>query len=78
VLLLLLRLLAGIHHAPLGQRNRLAQHIKVADVIGEYQNQRGIEICALLVAQPAMRLDNRASGFGKFERVDSAMIENLS
>jgi hypothetical protein len=60
VLLLLLRLLTGIHHAPLGQRNRLAQHIKLADVIGQYQNQHGIEICALLVAQPAMRLDNRA------------------
>jgi hypothetical protein len=59
LLLLLLRLLAGIHHAPLRQRNRLQQHIKIADVVGEDQNQRGIEIGALLVAQPAMRLDNR-------------------
>ena len=60
ILLLLLRLLAGIDHAPPSQRDRLAQHIEIADVIGEYQNQRRIEICALLVAEPAMCLDDRA------------------
>ena len=69
LLLLLLRLLAGIHHAPLRQRDRLPQHIEIADVIGEDQNQRGIEICALLVAEPAMRLDHRAKGVVGFWKI---------
>jgi hypothetical protein len=80
LLLLLLLLLAGIEHAPLGQRDRLAQHVEIADVIGEDQHQRRIEIGALLVAQAAMRLDDGAkasSGLAKFELVDSAMT-NLS
>src|SRR6185437_6705331 len=34
-LLLLLLLLARVEHAALGQRNRLAQHLDVADMIGE-------------------------------------------
>src|SRR5277367_996447 len=60
LLLLLLLLLAGVDHAPLGEFNRLAQHVEIADMIGEDQNQRGIEIGALFVAQAAMRLDDGA------------------
>ena len=37
LLLLLLRLLAGIRHTPLRQRNRLPQHIKVADMAGDVE-----------------------------------------
>ena len=68
VLLLLLLLLAGIEHPPLGKRDGLIKHGDVADVIGENQNERGIEIGALFVAQAAMRLDDGAKrivGFGK-------------
>ena len=68
MLLLLLLLLARIEHPPLGQRDRLAQHVEIADMIGENQNQRRIEIGALLVAQAAMRLDDgakRVVGLGK-------------
>jgi hypothetical protein len=62
LLLLLLLLLIGIDHAPLGERNRLAQHIDVTDVVGQDQHQRGVEFRALLVTQSAMRLDNSAKG----------------
>ena len=67
-LLLLLLLLARFEHPPLGERDRLAQHVDVADVIGENENQRGVEIGALFVAQAAMRLDDgakRVVGLGK-------------
>jgi hypothetical protein len=59
-LLLLLLLLAGGQHPPLRQRDRLAQHVKIADMIGQDQDQRGIEIGALFVVQSAMSLDNSA------------------
>ena len=58
--MLLLLLLAGIHHSPLRKRNRLAQHVDIADMVGENQNQRRIEIGALRVTQSAMRLDDGA------------------
>ena len=68
MLLLLLLLLARIEHPPLGERDGLVQHGDIADVVGEYQNQRRVEIGALLVVQAAMRLDDgakRVIGFGK-------------
>ena len=75
LLLLLLLLLAGIEHPPLGERDRLVQHVDIADVIGEHQNQRGVEIGALLVAQAAMRLDDGAEcvvGFGEIRSWSTA------
>ena len=62
LLLLLLLLLTGVGHAPLGKHDRLAQDVEVADMIGEDQHQRRVEIGALLVAQSAMRLDDGAKG----------------
>ena len=50
LLLLLLLLLAGIEHPPFGERDGLGQHRYVADMIGEHQNQRGVEIGALRIA----------------------------
>jgi len=58
--LLLLLLLAGIDHPPSRQGDRFAKHIEIADMIGKDQNQRRIEIGALLIAQSAMGLDDRA------------------
>src|SRR5260221_13333642 len=60
LLLLLLLLLACVDHPALGKRNRFAQHVEIADVIGENKNQRRIEIGALLVGQSVMRLDDGA------------------
>src|SRR5258708_12208453 len=69
-LLLLLRLLlARIHHPPLCQCNRLAQHVEIADVIGKDQNQRRIEIGALFVAQSAMRLDDGTKPVVRFCKI---------
>src|SRR5437588_5730700 len=59
-LLLLLLLLGGIEHPPLGECDRFVQHRDIADVIGKDEHQRRIEIRALLVAQAAMRLDDGA------------------
>jgi hypothetical protein len=59
-LLLLLLLLAGIGDPALGERQRLAKHIEIADVVGKNQHQRRIQIGALLVAQSTMRLDDGA------------------
>jgi hypothetical protein len=68
LLLLLLSLLALVHHLALRERNGLVQDADIADVIGENQNQRRVEIGALLVAQSAMRFDHspkRIIGFRK-------------
>jgi hypothetical protein len=62
LLLLLLLLLVGLDHAVPRERNRLAQHLDVADVIRQDQDQRGIEIRALLVVQAAMRFHDGAEG----------------
>jgi len=59
-LIVLLLLLACVHHSPLGERNRLAQHVEIADMVGENQNQGRIEIGALLITQSAMRFDDGA------------------
>ena len=50
ILLLLLLLLAAIHQPPLGQFDRFAQHLDIADMVGKHQHQRGVEIGALRVA----------------------------
>ena len=66
--MLLLLLLARIEHPPLGERDGLVEHGDIADVIGEHDNQRRVEIGAPLVAQAAMRLDDgakRVVGLGK-------------
>jgi hypothetical protein len=68
-LLLLLLLLTCVHHPPLRQRDRLAQHLEIADMIGKDQNQRRIEIGALLVTQSAMRLDDGAKGIIRFGEI---------
>src|ERR1700743_3814886 len=57
---LLLLLLLLIEYAAFRQRNRLAQNVDVADVVGENENQRGIEIGALRVAEAAMRFHDGA------------------
>jgi hypothetical protein len=47
----------------------------IADVIGEHENQRRVEIGALLVAQAAMRLDDgaeRVVGLGKIRSWSTA------
>src|SRR6202795_2070389 len=62
LLLLLLLLPACVQHPPFRQRDRLIQHVDVADVIGKDQHQRRIPIGARFVAQAAMRLDTRAPG----------------
>ena len=67
-MLLLLLLLARVEQPPLGERDGLVQNGDIADVVGEHENQRGVEIGALLVTQPAMRLDDgakRVVGLGK-------------
>jgi len=56
------RLLAGRPHPPLGQRNRLAQHVEIANMIGQNENQRRVEIGALRVAEAAMRFDDQPIG----------------
>jgi hypothetical protein len=68
-LLLLLLLLIGCHHAPFRQRDRLAQHADITDVVGEDLNQRRIEIGALRVAQAAMRLDDGAKRIVRFGEI---------
>jgi hypothetical protein len=60
LLLLLLLLLTCFNHPPFCQLDRLAQYIEIADMIGQDQNQRGVEIGALRIAQSAMRLDHGA------------------
>src|SRR5437588_12785266 len=60
LLLLLLLLLVGVGDSSFCQRERLAEHLEIADMIGKNENQRRVEIGALLVAQSAMRLDNGA------------------
>jgi len=68
LLLLLLLLLARFEHPPLCEPNRFIEHVKIADMIGENENQRRIEIGALLIAQAAMGLDDGAKcivGFGE-------------
>ena len=60
LLLLLLLLLARIQRPTLGERNRLTQHLDVADMIGEDQDQRGVEIGALFLGEAAMRFDDGA------------------
>src|SRR6266568_1531827 len=59
-LLLLLLLLARIRHSPPRKSDRLAQHVEIANMIGQNQNQRRVEIGALLVTQSAMRFDDGA------------------
>src|SRR6476620_3812968 len=51
LLLLLLRLLAGIDHPPFGERNGFMEHRDVTDMVGEHQHQRRIEVGALRPAQ---------------------------
>ena len=62
LLLPLLLLLRAVDHAALGERDRLAQHVDIADVVGEDQDQRRVEIGALRVGEAAMGLDDRAEG----------------
>src|SRR4051794_20763268 len=61
-LLLLLLLLACIEHAPFCQRDRFVKHVDVADMVGEHQYERRVEIGAFSFAQAAMRLDDGAEG----------------
>ena len=56
--MLLLLLLTRLEHPPPGKRDGLVQHVEIADVVGEHENQRRIEIGALFVAQAPMRLDD--------------------
>ncbi|MEY9477272.1 hypothetical protein ABH981_001485 [Bradyrhizobium ottawaense] len=76
-LLLLLLLLLTVDHAALGKLDRLTQHIDLADMVGEDQHQRRIEIGALLLGEPAMRASTMArkasSGRAKLELVDNGM-----
>jgi hypothetical protein len=58
-LLLLLLLLVGLQHPPFCEFDRLAQDFEIADVIGEDENQCGVEIGACLIAQSAMGLEDR-------------------
>jgi len=60
VLLLLLLLLVRLEQAPFGKRDRLAQNVDVADVIGQDQNQRRIKIGTLFVVEATMRFDDGA------------------
>jgi hypothetical protein len=53
LLLLLLLLIAG-QHPPLRQCDCLAQHLEIADMVGQDQDQRSIEIGALRVADAAI------------------------
>src|SRR3954468_11010070 len=62
LLLLLLLLLLAVDHAPLGEENRLPQHDDIADMVGEDQHQRRVEVRALLVGEATMRLHNGAKG----------------
>ena len=59
--MLLLLLLAGIDHPPLRKPDRFAQHGEIADMVGQNEHQRGIEIGALRVAQSTMRFDDGAA-----------------
>src|SRR5438105_10193316 len=69
LLLLLLLLLARVQHAPFSQCDRLLEHLDVADVIGEHQHQRGVEIGALGIAKASVRLDDGAEGVVGFCKV---------
>ncbi len=76
--MLLLLLLARVEHPPLGERDGLVKHGDIADVVGEHENQRRVEIGALFVAQAAMRLDDgakRVVRFRKIRTVDSAITK---
>jgi hypothetical protein len=78
VLLLLLLLLVRLEQAPFGKRDRLAQNVDVADVIGQDQNQRRIKIGTLFVVEATMRSTmarNASSGFTKFELAESGMTK---
>src|SRR5579863_1329810 len=68
-LLLLLLLLVSLQHPPFCQFDRLAQDFEIADVIGEDENQCGVEIGARLIAQSAMGLDDRAKSVVRFFKV---------
>ena len=47
------------------ERQCLAQNRKIADVIGENQDERGVELSALLVGEPPMGFDDEPiSGVG--------------
>ena len=46
LLLLLLLLLACVQHSPFRQCDRLIQYVEIADMIGQDQHQRGVEIGA--------------------------------
>jgi hypothetical protein len=61
-LLLLLLLLARFQHPSFCQFDGLTQHIEIADMVGKNENQRGVEIGALLVAQAAVGFDDGAKG----------------
>src|SRR5437763_13696333 len=69
LLLLLLWLLARFQHASSSQCDRFLEHLDVADVIGQHQHQRRIEIGALGVATASMRLDDCAARVAGFCRV---------
>ena len=60
--MLLLLLLACVKRAPLCQCDCFPEHLDVADMVGEHQHQRGVEIGAFGLAQAAMRLDDGAEG----------------
>ena len=55
----------------LGERDRLIEHGKIADVVGEDQHEPGVEVRRGFVAQSAPRVDERlvgGVGIGECER----------
>src|SRR5258708_39274152 len=62
MLLLLLLLLAHFDNSTMRKGNRLAQHVEIADVVRQDQDQRGIEIGALRIADAAMCFDDQPIG----------------
>jgi len=60
--LLLLLLLARFQHPPLCQFDRLTQPIEIANMLAKNENQHGIQIGALIVAQATVGLDDGTKG----------------
>jgi hypothetical protein len=55
-------LLTCFEYPPLCQRDSFTQNIYIADVIGENEHQRGIEIGALPIAETAVGFDDQPIG----------------
>jgi hypothetical protein len=56
------RRLLSIRALTARERERFLQHLPVADVVGEDQDEAGVQRCALLVGQAAMRFDQHPVG----------------